>query len=67
MNERPSLADLGAFAAIMAHRSFRKAADEAGLSPSTLSHMMRSLEVRINSAERLIQVPYVTRAAPVDR
>ncbi len=47
MNERPSLADLGAFAAIVAHRSFRKAADEAGLSPSTLSHMMRSLEARM--------------------
>ena len=47
MNERPSLADLGALAAIVAHRSFRKAADEAGLSPSTLSHMMRSLEARM--------------------
>ncbi len=47
MNERPSLADLAAFAAIVAHRSFRKAADEAGLSPSTLSHMMRSLEARM--------------------
>ena len=47
MNERPSLADLGAFAAIVAHRSFRKAADEAGLSPSTLSHMMRLLEARM--------------------
>ena len=47
MNERPSLADFGAFAAIVDHRSFRKAADEAGLSPSTLSHMMRSLEARM--------------------
>ena len=47
MNERPSLADLAAFAAIVAHRSFRKAADEAGLSPSTLSHIMRSLEARM--------------------
>ncbi|MGF9566494.1 LysR family transcriptional regulator [Neorhizobium sp. JUb45] len=44
MNERPSLSDLDAFLAIVAHRSFRKAADERGLSPSTLSHMMRSLE-----------------------
>src|SRR4051794_34166597 len=26
------------------HRSFRKAADDLGLSPSTLSHMMRTLE-----------------------
>ena len=47
MNERPSLADLGAFTAIVTHRSFRKAADEAGLSPSTLSHMMRALEARM--------------------
>ncbi len=41
---RPTLDDLTAFAAIAAHRSFRKAADELGLSPSTLSHMMRTLE-----------------------
>ena len=41
---KPALNDLTAFAAIAAHRSFRKAADELGLSPSTLSHMMRALE-----------------------
>ena len=41
---KPTLSDLTAFAAIAAHRSFRKAADELGLSPSTLSHMMRALE-----------------------
>ncbi len=41
---RPSRGDLTAFAAIAAHRSFRKAADELGLSSSTLSHMMQSLE-----------------------
>lgn len=44
MNLKPDLADLGALAAIVAHRSFRKAADELALSPSTLSHMMRTLE-----------------------
>ncbi|MEP7186644.1 MAG: LysR family transcriptional regulator [Rhodanobacter sp.] len=44
MSQRPNLDLLGAFAAIVAHRSFRKAADELGLAPSTLSHMMRTLE-----------------------
>jgi DNA-binding transcriptional LysR family regulator len=44
MNEQPTLNDLRAFAAIVAHRSFRQAADELGLSPSSLSHMMRGLE-----------------------
>jgi DNA-binding transcriptional LysR family regulator len=47
MNYKPTLADLNAFTAIIAHRSFRKAADELGLSPSTLSHMMRGLEQRM--------------------
>ena len=44
---RPTLADLGAFAAIAAHQSFRKAADELGQSPSTLSHAMRTLEATL--------------------
>ncbi|MBN9983228.1 LysR family transcriptional regulator [Rhizobium laguerreae] len=44
MNYKPPLADLRALSAIVTHRSFRKAADELALSPSTLSHMMRSLE-----------------------
>ncbi len=47
MNERPPVSDLTALAAIVAHRSFRKAADELALSPSTLSHMMRALETRL--------------------
>ncbi len=47
MNSRPALGDLAAFSAIVAHRSFRKAADELGLSPSTLSHMMRALEANM--------------------
>jgi DNA-binding transcriptional LysR family regulator len=41
---KPTLTDLEAFATIAAHRSFRKAADELAVSPSTLSHMMRGLE-----------------------
>ena len=52
MNEQPTLNDLTAFSAIVAHRSFRKAADELGLSPSTLSHMMRTLE--LNMGVRLL-------------
>lgn len=44
MNIQPDLPELHAFIAIAAHRSFRKAADELALSPSTLSHMMRTLE-----------------------
>ena len=47
MNGRPTLSDLEAFAAIAARRSFRRAADDLGLSPSTLSHMMRALEGRM--------------------
>ena len=47
MNSKPTLGDLTALTAIAAHRSFRKAADELGLSPSTLSHMMRVLEQKI--------------------
>jgi len=47
MNSRPALSDLTAFSAIVAHRSFRKAADELELSPSTLSHMMRTLEANM--------------------
>ena len=44
MNPAPTLADLKALAAIVAHGSFRKAADELGMSPSTLSHAIRTLE-----------------------
>lgn len=47
MNAKPDLSDLSALAAIVRHRSFRKAADELGLSPSTLSHMMRTLEANM--------------------
>ncbi|SEO92423.1 DNA-binding transcriptional regulator, LysR family [Luteibacter sp. UNC138MFCol5.1] len=44
---RPSLNDLGAFVAVATHRSFRRAADELGTAPSTLSHAMRALEERM--------------------
>ncbi|MDQ0470374.1 LysR family transcriptional regulator [Labrys wisconsinensis] len=49
MNSKPILADLTALAAVVAHRSFRKAADELGLSPSTLSHMIGALERRMGA------------------
>ena len=45
--ERPALTDLTAFAAIAAHRSFRQAADELGVSASALSHTMKALEERV--------------------
>ncbi len=44
MNYQPSLNDLKAFACIAARQSFRKAADDLALAPSTLSHVIRSLE-----------------------
>ncbi|MGY0833884.1 LysR family transcriptional regulator [Azospirillum argentinense] len=44
---RPSLNDLSAFVAVATHRSFRRAADELGTAPSTLSHAMRGLEDRL--------------------
>ncbi|WP_047574198.1 LysR family transcriptional regulator [Pseudomonas syringae] len=48
MNQLPlSLAELRALTLIVGHRSFRKAADELGLSASTLSHMMRTLEANL--------------------
>jgi len=45
--ERPALSDLTAFVAIAAHGSFRKAADEIGVSASALSHTMKGLEERV--------------------
>ncbi|MBA8840913.1 LysR family transcriptional regulator [Ochrobactrum sp. RH2CCR150] len=44
---QPSLNDLTAFVAVATHRSFRRAADEIGTAPSTLSHAMRALEERM--------------------
>ncbi|WP_337267451.1 LysR family transcriptional regulator [Oryzifoliimicrobium ureilyticus] len=48
MNEQASLTELRAFAAVMRHRSFRKAADELELAPSSLSHMIRGLEAKMD-------------------
>ena len=44
---RPSLAELISFATVAAHKSFRQAADELHMSPSTLSHTIRTLETRL--------------------
>jgi DNA-binding transcriptional LysR family regulator len=44
---RPSLAELISFATVAAHKSFRKAAEELRVSPSTLSHTIRTLETRL--------------------
>ncbi|MGA1802008.1 LysR family transcriptional regulator [Rhizobium sp. HT1-10] len=52
MKAKPTLGDLTAFVTIVSHRSFRKAADELGLSPSTLSHVIRTLE--LNMGVRLL-------------
>jgi DNA-binding transcriptional LysR family regulator len=45
--KRGDLDDLAAFAAVARTRSFTRAAAEMGLSPSALSHAMRSLEKRL--------------------
>ena len=42
-----ALSELTALGAVAAHRSFRAAAAELGLSPSSLSHMVASLERRL--------------------
>jgi DNA-binding transcriptional LysR family regulator len=40
--------DLASFLAIARHRSFRRAADEIGCTPSALSHALRALEERLD-------------------
>lgn len=49
---QPALDDLKAFLAIAEHRSFRRAARALDVSPSALSHTMRTLEARL--ATRLL-------------
>ena len=48
MNVEPTLGELKAFVKIAALRSFTRAAIELNLKPSTLSHMMRALEERLD-------------------
>lgn len=48
MNQKPDLTALNAFVLVASRRSFRQAADELGLSPSTLSHMLRTLEEKMS-------------------
>src|SRR3546814_3674666 len=45
-NVNPS--DLATFLAIARHKSFRRAADELGVTPSALSHKLRALEERLD-------------------
>ncbi|PCE23107.1 LysR family transcriptional regulator [Paraburkholderia acidicola] len=44
---RTALSELSAVAAVAAHRSFRSAAKELGMSPSALSHAVAALEQRM--------------------
>ncbi|CEP37410.1 MULTISPECIES: LysR family transcriptional regulator [unclassified Halomonas] len=46
---KPTLADLKAFQAVAEHRSFRRAADLMGVSRSSLSHTVRTLEQRLGT------------------
>jgi DNA-binding transcriptional LysR family regulator len=43
-----SPSDLMPFLALARHRSFRRAADEMGCTPSALSHALKSLEERLD-------------------
>lgn len=45
--ERPTLTDLEAFRMVATHRSFKKAADAIGVSRSSLSHTLISLEAKL--------------------
>lgn len=42
-----SLTEIAAFCAVVAHRSFRRAADELGVTPSNVSHTINGLEKRL--------------------
>ncbi|WP_083469455.1 LysR family transcriptional regulator [Methylobacterium variabile] len=49
MKMQPSITELRALAAVARHRSFRKAADELELAPSTVSHLLTGFEARIGA------------------
>ncbi len=64
---RSDLADLNVFVVIARHRSFRRAAEELGVSTSALSHAMRNLEGRlgvrlINRSSRSVVPTYAGEA-----
>lgn len=45
--QRPTISDVAAFCAVAKNRSFRRAADELGVTPSTLSHTISGLEKQL--------------------
>lgn len=45
--QRPTLSDIAAFCAVARNRSYRRAADELGVTPSTLSHTISALEKQL--------------------
>jgi DNA-binding transcriptional LysR family regulator len=45
--QRPTLSDIASFCAVARNRSFRRAADELGVTPSTLSHTISNLEQQL--------------------
>lgn len=49
----PTLADLRAFQTVAEHRSFRRAADLLGVTPSSLSHTVKALEATLGGAALL--------------
>ncbi len=62
----PDFAELQAFVAIAQERSFRRAAAQLNLTPSTLSHSLRALEARlgVQLIARTTRTVAVTPAAP---
>ena len=59
---KPSFNDLAAFTAVATHRSFRRAASEVGLAPSSLSHVISALER--NLGVRLLHLSLIHISEP---